>query len=133
MSKNYQNLIKNGVESGEYGFCERCGDVRKVVVQPSDRLQNRLRKAYSALAAKEKKGVSEKVEEDLSMALWEIQNHGIDVNTPKASRAVLIKMMTCLVVYEGLINASQEDDIDLVRAATEFMEGKLDDWSIHGK
>jgi len=134
------------VQTGEWGFCERCGGVSAVVVGAQDRLQFRLVKAETLLAKQRgelqrtpleqlRKHLQELyVSSSVAVALANYGLVGLDTQNPRqASRSAVIELqrrmreqMTDLVVAEANLATWLGQPIDLLREATEELEKETD-------
>lgn len=113
--------------TGEFGFCENCGDVRPVVMPTGDRLQERLRRAFDKTAQMDGADVEEIANQLMQMGVDEIQAFGL-LDHPHAPRLLVAvtAMMQALILIERKLERDLGEPVDLLRRATEGIERALE-------
>lgn len=134
---------KQGVETGEFGFCPDCGQVVAVVVTPADRLPQRLMKAFlikEGMEGRSSGGPYEILRDGVfglltasSVAKALVRFGLIDGDPARATRAAatslhdqLLGAMIHLVVAGQALSSWLGKPVDLLREATELLERETD-------
>lgn len=116
----YSTLSSETAATGEWGFCEGCGEARAVVMPKADRLQERLRRAAKRAAFE--KGVTARylAENALDLGLHILRQLG--TNPTQDTRLALRTIVGAVLILEGELSEVLGEEVDLVREATEGWE-----------
>jgi hypothetical protein len=134
----------SGVKTGEFGFCEICGNPVAVETTAGDRLEARLLNAYAIQQARAKGQPSPAPDAILRHCLTEIAVNGAvaqalaNYGANRRSTSFELKrrmreVMRALTIAEGMLAQLEDGPVDLLREATEELEKETDLEVAHAK